>query len=1353
MEFKNIFARGVVDKDNDERFVKPDVLVDAENIAIVTSDSAEKGVLKNVLGNIKRSDYNFAGAKTIGVGRNDNKNLIYNFISATNFDYIVEFDANDNSSEIVLQSTVGTRLNFNPNKRILNVDVITNEDGEGDLLAWSGDDNEPRIINIERAKGWGIDGFTAEEIKLIKAPPVYPPEVTLNNTLSTEENYMAEKFLSFAYRYRYKDGYYSAISSWQEWSFAPGRFRLDFGSFENLGMINIFNQAEIEINTGSREVDGVSIVFRESNMRTIYEIDLFIKEDEGWADNTLQTIIFNNSKQYKALEEIEFFHSFDNVPLKALAQTVVGSRLVFANYTENRDLIDVNDDKCIMDFEVGFDAIDFTSFNVPVSASTLDSGLEVGVTIPNGVLTYDFTDVGLNAGAVIYLTFYIQSTVNSSIFNQTYNFLIEDDYVNISALVADTANGFQTQLETYFSEYFKTITLQIPDDGTISDFIGFQIVDVTTNGFSVNLPQVEYTIDNGVDPPTQEYEYFDNVTSLGAVDTSGSKKSMHSYRNYEVGLIIRDLECRKTTVLTSNTNTLFIPIANSVTQNVLTVTFDPSMLPPVWGHTYKFVIKEIVRTYEEIYASIFYVDTVYRWIKLDGGNKNKVKEGDLLLVKKDIGGALSTPIKTKVIEIKEQPFDFIPFNKDRNGNFIYEQAGLYMKIKPEGFTIDYDQDDFLTAVNSSNALNGRPYIFLGGYPGSFVQYSIFNTPDPANPGQNLDVPIKQGSTIYIRLHSNGRGGDDVFERNFIANADYESFEEYFDTELSAIVWQAPSGNIFEVDVVRGNLAFSPEAGIFLIPNASPTGFIYLFVRGTIAGNGTARKGYVDAQIQLRNVDGFFIFENTGEELIDTVFYETPDVFTITDNQYETLVHTLSKTFNCYVMGNGGESYQIRGDWNEKYVSIDWNPTDVSADEYRQINRKSDITYSETFNSNTNLNKLNTFNLALANFKDDIEKKYGAIIQMQGFDTNLEVYQEDKVSVVYYGKDLLFNADGTTNLTGIPQVLGQQVTLDGEYGTQYSDSFDYYGFNRYVADPKRGVIIKKANNGLFPISSQLMEFYFRSLFRDNAIVQINGKFDQFNGVYIINIQYAEPDSEELQYVTWLYSDKYNGWLTRHTFNPEDMTRLNGQFYSFKNGEVYQHNQAGTTGDNYNIFYGESFPSTFAFNFSQEPSARKNFKTISIEGNDAWETTLKTDFDNGFINAADFVREEGVWRGYQRVSNDTVDTSLLSVQGIGSPTISGLVLTFTVDIQNTVSVGDNVLNASMQLVGTIQDMTSRTLTLDSVNNIVDGDFVMASKNQSVEIGSLLGYYERVDMSLEKNTLTEVFAVNAEVAKSFM
>lgn len=1334
MILQNIFAKGTVNRDLDPRFVDSDELIDCENFFVTTTDGSSVGVGKNALGNVLKTTYNILGGKTIGHGVDTSTSNIYNFIKGTLYDYIIEYNTETGNSAIVLQSSTGTRLNFKEGERILNVEIIVNEkpfypnqaEG-GNLIKFSGDSNPPRIANINRAKTWGLDGFTAEEITLIKAPPFYPPNVVQVNSSDLNENFLIDKFMTFAYRYKYKDDYYSAISTWQQYAFTPGRFNLDFATFENRGMQNIFNACNIFFNTGPREVIAIDLLFRESNTSTVYKVDQYVKSAKGWGDNTTQMIQFNNSKIYSTLPDDQFFRVCDYIPNESVASTFTQNRLFFANYREGKNLIDTNGNKVLIEDTVDLVATVFTSTNPVVSSFASTSPFDSS-SIDKGRIRFNFSGNPLVKGAVIYLIFDIKANYTDDgdpvedVFVNTYNFILDKDYLNIQALITDPDNDFKLNIEGYFSDYLKNTSLQIPF-GTILPYTynGFKVNVVTADTFDVVLPTVRYEINKTPDPNVFIDEYFKNNATTASVDSLGSKKSMKSYRSYEVCRVYFDDQKRPTTALTSATNTLFIPIQNSITQNQIKVTIPSTSKPPVGFSTYRFGIKENRGSYEEIYASIFYKDGVYRWIRLDGSNKNKVNVNDTLLVKRDISNNLSSVVKTKVLEIMQKDKDFITDNKDSNGNPIVETEGLYMKIKPEGFSIDYNDNEFISDEQSSAVKEDRPFVNLGA-----DEFS------PKNEGSGppityTDTPIVQGAVFNIVLHSDYHRDNERndYEGNFIVNDNYNNFQDYYNAELAGIQFKGTNGKIFNKSVIRDN------------------GQLVLRIEGTAAGNGTSRRGFLDAKMTLRSVSGYFIFETLGKEIETYTFFLTPDVFNIVNGEHQFSEHLLEKTFNCYVQGNGAESHQIRDDFNEKYVSIDFTPTAVSEDEYKEENRYADITYSGIFNSSTNINKLNEFNLSTGNFKDDIDKSYGPIYKLKGIETNLQVFQEDKDSFVYYGKDILYNQDGTSNLTSISDVLGSQDLYLGEYGiSTHPESFDMYAGTVYHSDVKRGVMLKKTNNGLFEISSQNMNSYFKNLFRDNEINQVIGKYDQYNDVYIVNIKYNGTE-----YVTWVYSDKYDGWLGKTTFNPEDMCRVNNRFFSFKNGEVYEHNQEGR-----NTFYGIEYDSTFTFNFSQNPSDRKNYKTLNSESTDSWSFELETDIDKGFINKSDFVKQEGVFRAYIRNSNTEIDNSKLCVQGIGICTITGNTLNFTFDIDNFISIGDEIRTVSKLLVGKILSKTTNSLTLDNVSNIVNGDFVTCSKPQSVENSALLGYHMTVKATLRKNTKTEVYSVNAEVAKSF-
>lgn len=1445
MKIQNIFSKGIINKDADSRFVDSAELIDAENFFVNTVDGSSNGVGKNALGNALKTAYNITGGKTIGVGVSTSKNKVYNLVKGTNYDYVIEYDPDTHNSVIVAQSTTGTLLNFRTGERIRNVDIIPNDDGEGELIAFSGDSNPLRIFNIETAKTWGVDGFTEDEISVMKPSPIFAPTISLTTSIDgVNNNFIQDRFINIAYRYKYKDGYYSAISSWSRVCFEPKSFDLDYQTYENKGMLNLSNAINISFNTGPREVVAVELLFKDSNNDAVYVIDTFDKSILSWSNNTTEIFQLSKSKILKVLSNEQYFRDFDNVPLSAVCQTTIKNRLAYANYVEGRDIdvdvdfgvevvstnpyvgnttteisdyVDVVDYSNVVDFEEGIedggsspvDQMNFTTNEIAVDLTGADNAkFDIKITPKAGYSSalYDITvmegstvltswtnltgiqtktyNSGSNRNVKIYVTSntgivydceltytitnflttiskYIYNAVHqlsyskstgygatlvgdtilntkSSIDLSGYEFLagqqirinfelqsslvlitkpsltffynLTSNYTNLADFIANSS--FKNQLEDTFSTTFRNDF--ISNAGSIVSYTGFKL-SYLGDSLIIVTPKVVYNVTEQSTITENKNEFYITNEAAFVTVTENSFSSLHSNRDLEVCLRYMDDKGRKTTAITSKNNSVYIPAENSVLVNKLKVTINSN--PPSWAKYYKFGIKQTKGAYETIYGNEVYKDGIYRWIRIVGENKNKVKEGDSLIVKSDFSGPLEYLAKTKVLEITTKDEDFILGNKLSNGQDLIEQPGLYMKIKQGNFNVDIDDDSFKTFSGfGKRRYASRSFVTTSPLFGEY-EGATFN-PYVVNAGTQI--------RFYVEIKAYGSiAFNHTYPKLLIAQDTYASIQEWWETEIQDL----DDWNEFQSNYLK-EWQFNTNGESFSVKPWR---------------DGTATRDIMTTvSFDVNFAGGTLVFETEPFEDLSAPFYETPETFTITDGEHEFTEHTLNEAFNCFAFGNGVESFKIQDAFTGRTFSMDTNPTEVNKEGYKQVNRSSDITYSGVINSSSNVNKLNEFNLSLANFKDDIDKSYGAIYKIKGEETNLQVYQENICSQVFYEKDVLYNADGSTTLTTIEKVLGSQDLYTGEFGISiHSDSYDNYGFNSYHTDVNRGVVIKKANNGLFEISKQGMRNYFKTLFRDNVINHVNGKYDQFNDFYILNIQYNTTE-----FVTWVYSDEYNGWLGRLSFNPEDMCRINGKFLSFKNGEIYEHNQA--TGRN--TFFGVEYPSTFTFNFSQLPSERKVFKTLEIEGTDAWNIELTSDLDSGYINKEDFDKQENVFRAYTRTSNNAIDTSLLSVQGIGECTISDLVLSFYFNLESEVSIGDQVRNINNELVGTILSKTENTLTLDTINNIVSGDFVLCSKSQSAESSGILGYHMVVKATLTKNTKTEVYAVNSETSKSY-
>ena len=209
----------------------------------------------------------------------------------------------------------------------------------------------------------------------------------------------------------------------------------------------------------------------------------------------------------------------------------------------------------------------------------------------------------------------------------------------------------------------------------------------------------------------------------------------------------------------------------------------------------------------------------------------------------------------------------------------------------------------------------------------------------------------------------------------------------------------------------------------------------------------------------------------------------------------------NSTYNAYSFGSGLESDRIRDNFNS--TTLEYSPrASTTIEGYEKTRKESSLTYSSTYRDKTSTNGLNEFNLSLVNFKN-LDMEFGSIQKLHARDTDLLVLQEDKVSRVLYGKNLLSDAVGGGAVTSSPQVLGNQISDKGEWGISFNpESFAEWGGSIYWADSRRGSILTMGQGGIATISSLGMKSYFRNLMQANPNTQKLGVFNPHTENYII-----------------------------------------------------------------------------------------------------------------------------------------------------------------------------------------------------------------------------------------------------------
>lgn len=1112
---RRTFVAGRMDQDSDERLLEDGVYRYAENILVLESEGSDSGAIQNSLSNRKLTNLNLgANPITIGTGADETNKKLYWAVKSDTGCFFIEYDVVNDVAVKVLEDTrtaPNRVLDFKENFLITAMSKIVSSELKKDLMVINDDNMQPLCFNLERAKTYGPNGFEKEDIFLIKKPPRFAPKIQ-PTFIDGASNYIEEKFLSFCYKYKYLDGEYSALSSYTNYVFYPNEFKLDYEVLDNLGMLNAYNAVRITINTGDKRVTDIQCVVKATNSNNLYLIETFNKENEGWGHNETRSFIFSNNKIYTVLPEKEIYRACDNVPLKAKAQTVIGNLLVMGNFLEGYDLVDVNNIKIK------------PTYNLSIVSKSLDGSL-IPVTrgtdgpISNNILNINLTGKELKSGSKITLFVSLRSNQSTPTnYNANYPFILYKDYVDAAELAQDTdfiffVNNLMTNL------FLANYTIVDIPNSVLDSNTPFTISAHTSTSISITAPTLVFRVDdtpgdtgdNPANTHTETVRWSYEIDSNVLFYENGNVSTLKTNRSLEVGIIYLDEFNRASTVITQLNNTIFIDHSLALSKNKLKISLSSN--PPKFADRYKFVVKQPKLDFYTIYATTFYAEGLFRWIKLENDNYNKVKVGDNLIVKSDTGGFVPTLIKVKILEITSKPKDFIEGNQDSDGNEINELGGNYMKIKlPAGVSMDHAANGFEERTGNAKSKGDSFDMFIGPF-----------TDDVG--GTLTDIPIKQGSRIDITFHNvkyGSSGGVKDFAKTYFASADYANFKLWYDTEVnnSTSPFSYPTNGVF-----RGTTGMKPE---FI-------GKLWLQIHNELNGNGQ-HPSYLSGSIRITAANGLIIFETEEKKSADNeIYFETEQTFEIIDGKHQGNLQNQTSVlpaeidldfFNCFCMGNGAESYIIKDAFNKEYLNVDLRPSIATIEQYKAIRRSTDLIFSEAYVESSNINGLNVFNTATGNFKE-LDKQYGSIQKLHSRDNDILVLKERKASKVMFQKGLLYNSDGTSNVTATNETLGPEITYLGSNGIgKHPESFAENDYQIYYANTEQGEITRLSIDGTTPITKGMSDF-FRDLLRTQPNAKMLGGYDAYTKQYMFSIG-AEPEKLlQLQCGNGIIKDNQSG----------------------------------------------------------------------------------------------------------------------------------------------------------------------------------------------------------------------------------
>ena len=236
---------------------------------------------------------------------------------------------------------IGIVVDFNSTTGVVTVDNAIFTLTAGDVVVFS------RSSMINRTQEY-LDDYNGN------------PDPTASNPNYDSEwdgdpDFITDKFIRFAYRYKFSNNEYSIISPFTATMFIPKQFGYFVGQDEE----RTYKSSIVAFMENFAQEMVLNIPFPSQNPADDYkisEVDIIYKESDGLTLKVLSTLQVNSilpsqlngddnyfsfsyesKKPYKTLPEDDLVRVYDRVPIKAKAQEVVGNRVVYANYTDKNN--------------------------------------------------------------------------------------------------------------------------------------------------------------------------------------------------------------------------------------------------------------------------------------------------------------------------------------------------------------------------------------------------------------------------------------------------------------------------------------------------------------------------------------------------------------------------------------------------------------------------------------------------------------------------------------------------------------------------------------------------------------------------------------------------------------------------------------------------------------------------------------------------------------------------------------------------------------------------------------------------------------------------------------------------------
>ena len=457
-----------------------------------------------------------------------------------------------------------------------------------------------------------------------------------------------------------------------------------------------------------------------------------------------------------------------------------------------------------------------------------------------------------------------------------------------------------------------------------------------------------------------------------------------------------------------------------------------------------------------------------------------------------------------------------------------------------------------------------------------------------------------------------------------------------------------------------------------------------------------------------------------------------------------------------------EESRIRGGYNN--TTVDFGVKAYIVDESNSGNyRKSSLIYSGIFNSRTGINQTNVFSIG-----EDITKtadpSNASIQRLYAEDTNLVIFQENKVSRALIDKDAIYAAEGGGTVTSSNLVIGVIQPFAGEYGiSKNPESFAVYGYRKYFSDANNNAILRLSRSGIDEISSYGMRDYFRDEINTiGSSGKIIGGYDVHNDQYVVSTQITSARGNREIPTSVSFDEQAKGWVSFFSFystvngvisKPDQMFSLKNKFYTVKNGGIWQHYSNNVKRGN---FYGVDYTSEVSVIFNPNPDRSKTFKAVSYEGANGWmvkslfSDETGVDSQPNLLTISNVDESSKIYSYYEGeyVSAATTVTTANTITGntVLVNTTNAIAVGSLVTSSSIVIPANTVVTSQTQLIGFVSaSVTSNTVTLTNcpfpvpvgtqivVSYNSTTGVLVASEIMGVNVGTQVSFVDLISVTL--------------------